>query len=353
MKMTRYAIEIDRADLSRQEKVSLNLTAGEGEIIAEIELASITSNNITYAVMGGEPFNYWNFFPASDPARGIVPLWGYATISESRSPHVAEGSRLFGYWPSATHLKLLPGPAKSGGFTDLAPHRQGLAPVYNSYRPTPGITPETEPLIALFQPLYGTGFVLAQSLGSDIAAGRSILLTSASAKTALATAFNLQRAGGMAIGLTSAANRAFVENTGFYAQVLTYEELESLDPATPSVLVDFAGNGALKARIHRHLKSLSASHIVGDTDWAAPSDEPLEGPPPTLFFAPTHWADRIREIGQQAFDHELNSSMAAFLATTPHWLTVETHSGPKGYMDSFNRLLSNKLPPNIGLVWKP
>ena len=351
--MTGYFIEIARGNLSHSEQKPLNLSAGEDEIIARIDLAALTSNNITYAVMGGPPLNYWDFFPASDPAWGIVPVWGYATVSESRSPHVAEGSRLFGYWPSATHVKLRPGPPKGEGFSDISAHRLGLAPVYNSYRPTPGVTPEAEPLIALFQPLYGTGFVLAQSLQGDIAAGRTIILTSASAKTALATAYNLKRAGHPAIGLTSPANRAFVEQTGFYAQVLTYDALESLDPAAPSVLVDFAGNGALKARLHRHLKALTASHIVGDTDWAAPADEPLEGPQPALFFAPTHWANRIREIGQQAFDSELNSSMAAFLATTPNWLKLETVQGPQGYTDSFNRLLTNKVRPNEGLIWRP
>ena len=351
--MSQYSIEIARADLSKQQTQALNLSPDEGEIIARIDLAALTSNNITYAVMGGPPLNYWDFFPASDPAWGIVPVWGYATVSESRSPHVAEGSRLFGYWPSATHVKLRPGPPKGEGFSDISAHRLGLAPVYNSYRPTPGVTPEAEPLIALFQPLYGTGFVLAQSLQGDIGAGRTILITSASAKTALATAYNLKRAGHPAIGLTSPANKGFVEQTGFYAQVLTYDALENLDPATPSVIVDFAGNGALKARLHRHLKALSASHIVGDTDWAAPADEPLEGPQPALFFAPTHWANRIREIGQQAFDAELNSSMAAFLATTPNWLHLETAQGPQGYTDSFNRLLANKLKPDEGLTWRP
>ncbi len=351
--MRGYSIEVSRSDLADHHQIPLDLAAAEDEIIARVDLAALTSNNITYAVHGGAPLHYWNFFPASAPDRGIVPVWGYGTVIHSRAAGVDEGLRLFGYWPSATHLKLRPGPVKAGGFSDIADHRQSLAPVYNSYRPTPHVPGQAEPLVALFQPLYGTGFVLAHSLAADVAAGRQILLTSASSKTALATAWNLKRAGHGTIGLTSAANRAFVERTGFYGRVLAYDELESLDAAAPAVLVDFSGNARLKARLHRHLKGLSASHIVGDTNWNETADEPLEGPQPALFFAPAHWEARARQIGPQAFDAELAQSMADFLATTPGWLHVESSSGPAGYADSFNRLLANKVRPDQGLIWRP
>ncbi len=352
--MTGYSIERARNDLSNWRTTALELEPAEGEAIARIDLAALTSNNVTYAVHGGPPLFYWNFFPATDAAFGVVPVWGYATIVASRAAHIAEGSRFYGYWPSATHLRLQPGPLKAGGFSDMAAHRQGLAPVYNSYRPADAVSdPATQALNALFQPLYGTGFVLAHSLSADVASGHTILLTSASSKTALATAFNLGRAGAPPIGLTSPTNRAFVEKSGLYSRVLTYDEVETLDPSAASVLVDFAGNGALKARIHSHLKGLTASHIVGDTDWSGPKTNELDGPPPALFFAPTAWEARAREIGPAAFEAELASSLADFLATTPAWLTVEPVTGSEGYADAFGRLLANKAPASLGLVWRP
>jgi hypothetical protein len=351
--MAGYAVERLRTDLSRWREVPLAPAPGAGQAVAQIDLAALTANNVTYAVHGGPPLHYWNFFPASDPEWGIVPLWGFATIVESRVPHLAEGSRFYGYWPSASHLLLSPGPGKSsGGFTDLALHRQGLAPVYNSYRPAHE-TADQAPLTALFQPLYGTGFVLGHALAADVAAGRRIVLSSASSKTALATAFNLKAAGAAPVGLTSAANRAFVEATGCYAGVLDYEGIEALDPAAPTVLVDFAGNGALKARLHRHLKGLVASHIVGDTDWKAPPEAALEGPQPALFFAPSAFEARIREIGPAAFEAELQASMAAFLAQAAGWLQLETVAGAAGHAAAFDRLLANKVSPATGLVWRP
>jgi hypothetical protein len=349
-----YSIERVRTELGRWREVPIDLEPAEGEVVARVDVAALTSNNVTYAVHGGPPLFYWNFFPASDADWGVVPVWGYATIIASRAAHVPEGKRLYGYWPSATHLRLQPGPSKAGGFSDMAAHRQGLAPVYNSYRPADDVTePGAQALNALFQPLYGTGFVLAHSLAADVAAGRQVILTSASSKTALATAFNLRAAGALPIGLTSAGNRAFVERTGFYARVLTYDAVETLDGSVPSVLVDFAGNGALKARLHAHLKGLTASHIVGDTDWRAPAQAELAGPQPALFFAPSAWEARAREIGPAAFEAELSASLSAFLKTTPDWLTVETVTGAAGYAGAFERLLANASPANLGIVWKP
>lgn len=349
-----YSIEHSRENLSNWRSVDHDLHAQEGEMIARVDLAALTANNVTYAVHGGPPLFYWNFFPATDAAWGVVPVWGYGTIVASRASHVPEGSRFYGYWPSASHVRLQPGPARPHGFSDTAAHRQGLAAVYNSYRPADELTNRhTQALSALFQPLYGTGFVLAHTLAADVAAGRAILLTSASSKTALATAFNLKAAGGRPIGLTSAGNRAFVERTGFYDRVLTYDEVESLDAAAPSVLVDFAGNGALKAQLHAHLNGLTASHIVGDTAWDTPGEAELAGPQPALFFAPSAWEARAREIGPAAFDAELGASLTAFLETTPNWLRVETVTGAQGHADAFGRLLANRSAPDIGLVWTP
>ena len=132
-----------------------------------------------------------------------------------------------------------------------------------------------------------------------------------------------------------------------------YDEVEALDRSEPAVLVDFAGNGALKARAHAHLNGLAASHIVGDTDWRAPAGAELAGPRPELFFAPSAWEARAREIGPAAFEAELAGSLAEFLTTTPDWLTVETVTGADGHAAAFDRLLANRSPARLGTVWTP
>ena len=122
--MVRYSIEIDRCDLAQHRRVPNDPSAQPGEVIVRVDLVALTSNNVTYAVHGGAPLHYWDFFPASDPAHGIVPVWGYGTVIESRADGVPTGLRLFGYWPSATHATLKPGPARAGGFSEQSPHRQ-------------------------------------------------------------------------------------------------------------------------------------------------------------------------------------------------------------------------------------
>jgi hypothetical protein len=351
--MVGYRIELARDNLADWREVAETLEPAEGEVIARVDVAALTSNNVTYAVHGGAPLYYWSFFPASDDGWGVVPVWGYATVTESRHPEIAEGSRFFGYWPSASHLKLVPGRVKAGGFSDMAAHRQALAPVYNSYLPAGDVDPADEPLISLFKPLYGTGFVLALALHAEAAAGRRILITSASSKTGLATAFNLAIHGVKPTGLTSRGNLPFVTSTGLYSEVLAYEDVETLSAETPSVLVDFSGNGALKTRIHAHVSGLVASHIVGDTDWSADNSPPPAGPPPALFFAPSAFEARAREIGAAAFEAELAESLRAFLATTPNWLDVRETRGAAGYADSFRKLLRNEAGADTGLVWRP
>lgn len=346
-------IERLRDRLDRQQVVRIRRAAAEGEAVVRIDLAALTANNLTYATHGGPPMRYWDFFPASSPDWGIVPLWGFATIVESRAAGLPDGTRLYGYWPSASHLLLRPGPIRQTGFTDRSPHRQALAAVYNQYRIVGEADRVRDPLIALFQPLYGTGFVLDLALADSAPAGAVAILTSASAKTALATAFNLTRRGIETVGLTSAANRPFVESTGCYARVLSYDETEALDADRPAVLIDIAGNAAVRARLHTRLRALAASHIVGDTHRRPAAPAPLPGPTPEFFFAPTHFEARIRAMGPAGFEAEVSASLSAFLAGARRWLRVETVEGPDGYARAFETLLGGRADPAIGTVWQP
>lgn len=348
-----YQIERSRAALQDARVVDIDLSPDEGEIVAHIDLAALTSNNVTYAAFGGPPMHYWNFFPASDSAWGIVPVWGFATISESRHPDIAVGARFFGYWPSATHLKLRPGPLKAGGFADMAAHRQGLAAVYNNYRPAGGASAQADRLMALYQPLYGTGHVLARVLLPAAEAGQHVILTSATSKTALATAWNLAQAGHPAIGLTSARNKELAEITGYYRTVLSYDELAELDAGAESTLVDFSGNAEVLKFLHRHLKALKASHLVGYTNVGSPPPDHLEGPTPEFFFAPTHWEAQARAKGPAQFETELAEGRDAFAASTLPWLKLEHLTGADAYLEAFTLLLAGKVNPREGMIWQP
>src|SRR3546814_13330090 len=98
----------------------------------------MTANNITYALFGtpaglfGNDEGYWDFF-AGRGEPGRLPVWGFATVTESAAEGVAVGDRLYGYYPIAERAVLTvrkPGP---GGFTDVTPRPTTLPRNANNY----------------------------------------------------------------------------------------------------------------------------------------------------------------------------------------------------------------------------
>jgi hypothetical protein len=268
-------LHASKAAIGNVTPASVDVTVGDGEALLRIDLFALTANNVTYAAHG-EDFRYWAFFPAPQ-GKGIVPVWGFATVVESRAPGVKVGQRFYGYWPMASHALLLPGKVSPRGFTDMAAHRLVLPPVYNNYVPASDVY-GSEAVQALFRPLYTTSFVLDLMLADSPV--ETLVLTSASSKTALGLA-QLAKGRQKVVGLTSAANKGFAEATGYYDLVLDYADAAQLPGAVKgkAALVDFAGNGPVRHAVHSHLgAALAESHVVGDTHWQAENLGSLPGP---------------------------------------------------------------------------
>ncbi len=264
-----------------------------GQARLRIVRFALTANNITYAAFG-ETMRYWQFFPAPE-GWGCIPVWGFATVIESRADGVAVGARLDGYLPMATHLVVQPVGVKSDGFTDGAAHRQALPPIYNRYARTAAATAEAEGVRAVLRPLFTTAFLIDDFVAAQDAFGAStLLLSSASSKTAFATAFCLtQRPGrrNRIVGLTSTANAGFARSLGCYDDVLDCAGWRTeVASDTPALYIDFSDDAPLRRQIHEHFgAALRYSCSVGGTHWQAlGSGAGLPGPTPELFFAPTH-----------------------------------------------------------------
>ena len=184
-----------------------------------------------------------------------------------------------------------------------------------------------------------------------------LLLSSASSKTAYGTAFQLAKREGLeVVGLTSAANVGFCESLGCYDRVVSYEALEQLDAATPSVYIDFAGSVGLRQRIHQHFSALAyscsvgASH-VGDLGGAGQ----LPGPRPVMFFAPAQVKKRNGDWGAQGLNERLIASWdqfctAARSSSSEPWLVVQHHVGPQATQALFLKLLAGHTDPRIGHI---
>jgi hypothetical protein len=173
----------------------------------------------------------------------------------------------------------------------------------------------SEDIQALLRPLFITSWLIDDFLADQQFFGAStVLLSSASSKTAYGTAFELaKRPGIQVVGLTSATNRAFCESLGCYHRVLAYEELEQLPAQPASVYVDFAGSVALRERIHRHLTGLAYSCAVGAShvqDLGGAGN--LPGPRPTMFFAPAQVKKRNADWGAQGLNDRLVQAWQQF-----------------------------------------
>ena len=78
---------------------------------------------------------YWNFFPAPE-GWGRMPVWGFATVADSRVEGLPEGTRIYGYLPPSSELLVTPAGVGPQGFIEASAHRAELPAAYNSYART-------------------------------------------------------------------------------------------------------------------------------------------------------------------------------------------------------------------------
>jgi len=332
-----------------------------GHIRLRVDLFSLTANNITYAAMG-EAMNYWRFFPSEDAAWGVIPVWGFATITESANPSLRVGEKLYGYWPMANQAVLQADQITPGGVVDAAPHRAGLHPVYNQYTRCdhdPFYTADSEGTQALLRPLFTTSWLIDDFLtDNDCFGADTLLLSSASSKTAYGTAFQLaQRDGLQVVGLTSPGNRAFCESLGCYDQVLSYDELDTLPSDTACVYVDFAGSTTLRQQIHTRFTGLRYSCAIGATHVSdLRGGKGLPGPAPTLFFAPAQIKKRRANWGGAVLGQRLLADWQRFTAHASNpmqpWLRVRSHVGAEALVAAYGEMLQGRSDPREGQVFR-
>jgi hypothetical protein len=261
----------------------------------------------------------------------------------------------------STGVVLTVGRLTESTLTDGAEHRQALPPTYNQYVRTaadPSYRPEWEDAQAVLRPLFVTGWLLDDQLGdARFHDAHAVLLTSASSKTAISLAHQLRarEVRPRVVGLTSAANVGFVERTGLYDQVLSYDRLEALDALASVALVDFAGRSDLLVELHRQLGDrLRLSLRVGATHWEAErGGAPAQGPEPVWFFAPDRVRARSAEWGREGFESRLAGAWAAFVPSTAAWLRLREVEGYDAASAELRALVDGSADPAEGIIVRP
>ena len=339
----------------------------DGQARLRIDRFALTANNVTYAAFG-DAMGYWRFFPATAADRGVVPVWGFAEVVESRHGALPLGERFYGFWPMASHLVVTPSRVGSDGFTDGAPHRAELPSIYNRYLRGPAAPPDVEDRRALLQPLFTTAFLIDDFLAEArfFDAGQ-VLLSSASSKTAWSTAFCLSRRDPRErpriVGLTSGGHLDAVRALGLYDEVCAYDDLERLDADVRSVYVDMAGSAPLRRQVHaRWGDRLGHSAAVGGAHWQAIGGaEGLPGPRPTLFFAPAQAAKRAEpppkgwgRDGPDGLPQRVDAAWRGLVAWLERpgapTLHLDRAAGADATAQAWTRLVDGAIAPDVGLV---
>ncbi|MEO0547498.1 MAG: DUF2855 family protein [Pseudomonadota bacterium] len=353
-----FQVRTDDITRTRLVEAGTSDALGEGEVRVAVDRFGFSANNITYAAAGFS-LGYWKFFlphGSDTEGWGVLPVWGFADVVESACDEVAVGERLFGYFPPARHLVLQPKSVSAGHFIDGAAHRSELPTGYNLYRRVPASTPATEEdHHMLLYPLYVTSYALWDLLKeNDWFGAQRVVLTSASSKTSIGLAYALKTDpdAPAVTGLTSASNVSFVQSLGLYDDVLSYDDLASLDASVPTAIVDMAGNGAVLGAVHAHLSdSMVQTLQVGLTHWDNKlGDSSVIKERSTFFFAPSQIQKRLKDWGPVEFEGRSQAFLTRATGHTKDWLTLKHLNGLDDLAAAYGGVCAGSAAPDEGLI---
>ena len=347
--MNGWDLLVDRADLRKTAFVASDpgVPLADGEALLEVESFALTANNVTYGAVG-DRIGYWKFFPA--PAgQGRIPVWGFARVVRSNAPDAPEGLRLFGYWPMSSHTvaRLQKRPS---GYVETSAHRAELPPTYNAYQVAePAADDDWR---SLLRPLFMTSFLLDDQIAETNP--KTLVLSSASSKTAMGLAWLARKRGVKVIGLTSPGHLDLVKSLGLYDEVVAYEAIRTLTPSGPAAYVDFAGRSAVSKDVHDTFgDALKASTVVGVTHWEAIGGPPQTvGPPQVFFFAPDRIRQLLKDWGPGELDARFQAALKDFVAGNG-WLTLKHHTGPEALQALYGEVVAGRVKPDEGHIVRP
>ena len=76
----------------------------DGEILVKVDKLALTANSISYGLAGKSGLiRYLEIFPATEGLANL-PCWGYADIFASKHPQLEAGTRIYGFFPIASHV---------------------------------------------------------------------------------------------------------------------------------------------------------------------------------------------------------------------------------------------------------
>lgn len=354
--------EVQKSSLANTRYITTDMSTDlvENEVILQVDKFALTANNISYGV-AGDTLGYWNFFPSTQ-GWGRIPAMGYSQVIASRCKNVSVGERVWGFVPMASHVKIIAGNVTDTSFSDISVNRLGLSPVYASFErvtQNPFYQENNEDFDLLVRGLFTTAWLIEDFMFDQGYFGaEQYIVTSASSKTSIALAFAIKARGDkVVLGITSNSNKAFVEDLGCYDQVVSYEQVSTLDNNIASILVDMAGSQTTLATIHSHFaKQLRYSCRVGVThhDDLVPNElthkSTFIGVEPIFFFAPTQLKKRINDWGTAKTMNKIFSSLHDYIELLRTIIVVKHARGEQAINMIYQNVLLGKADASVGHI---
>ncbi|KAJ3348811.1 hypothetical protein HDU83_001013 [Entophlyctis luteolus] len=310
-----------------------------------------------------------------------MPVWGLGTVIQSNHDVVKAGSRIYGYFPAASHTDLVPDVVTPMRFTVRRPQLPADRAVYNVYEfcaTDPLYNRETENELIVMRPLWMTSFLLSDYIDLNSSFGATtILVTSASSKTAfcfaqLVSVLPASRRPRV-VGLTSARNVPFVQSLKFYDEVIDYAAVSDHLSATAvgaggAIIVDVAGDAKLTRRIidavggadHvRKVVGVGFAHVdlgASAVEAAGSSGKVKAGSgiglavDKEVFFAPKWFIKRTGELGSQQFSKKIRAGWMLMMGSINKWVNVHEVTTPAEFRQLYLDMLEGKSSPDVAYV---
>ena len=230
----------------------------------------------------------------------------------------------------------------------------------------------------LYRPLFWTSMWAEDWLFTapqkPYSGAKTILISSASAKTAFCFAYLVQKRGypGVkVIGLTSQGNCAFTKGLRLYDAVFTYDCVEASigTPQGAWMYVDVAGNDSLNLRVRKALGSCVVRNISLGVTNLSPSVKstfirPMSGvtdashrassssdTPVEFFFMPEWLSERRRSLGALAISEMQYTAWTALMRDCMAWVKMERTWGPEDVRREYGEVVRGRVGPEKGMVW--
>eukprot|EP00931_Biecheleriopsis_adriatica_P106107 TRINITY_DN8061_c1_g1_i1.p1 TRINITY_DN8061_c1_g1~~TRINITY_DN8061_c1_g1_i1.p1 ORF type:complete len:481 (-),score=111.08 TRINITY_DN8061_c1_g1_i1:17-1459(-) len=335
---------------------------GQGEVLMCVEKFALSQMALGYLLKGfTRTFGaYHNFYKFPEDGLYRSACWGYGRVMESTHPKVAVGTRLYGLMPPARYQVMPVGgivpPGKNGepALVELAMEDVpfNLRRFQEMQVVSDGAEPQLEDWIIATKEIYTMAYYMDEQLLVDTGMINSVIISCASAKTALALAYCLRmREMRYVVGLTSKEHLEFVRSTELYHEVYSYEDVASLPNNHTVVYMDFKCDGELRQQITSRMgTNLMYNMVIGPAVFQKKmKDQLFEKRAREVLFDESSWRERRRmvaEVTKTGRNEKLKYSYQAFIERMKKFMTVKRIDGFQDFKAMYEQLYSNAASPS-------